>query len=71
MILDDFESHLAELNRERVFVTTTNENEEEVQILVNGIRRIAAPKDIRVTQAGSVISSHCGPRTAGILYFVN
>ena len=71
MILDDFESHLAELNRERVFVTTTNENEEEVQILVKGVRRIAAPKDIRVTQAGSVISSHCGPRTAGILYFVN
>jgi fatty acid-binding protein DegV len=69
-MLDDFESHLPELDRERVFVTTANDDEEDVQFLVNEVKRIAAPEDIRVTKAGSVISSHCGPRTAGILFFV-
>lgn len=69
-ILDDFGSHLDELDRGRVFVTHTCENEKNVQFLVDGIKRTAMPDDIRVTKAGSVISSHCGPGTAGILYFV-
>ena len=69
-ILDDFESHLKELDRGRVFVTTTSDNEADIQFLVEGVKRIAAPEDVRVTRAGSVISSHCGPGTSGILYFV-
>lgn len=69
-MLDDFESHLPELDRGRVFVTTTNHDEEDVQFLVNEVKRVATPEDIRVTKAGSVVSSNCGPGTAGILYFV-
>jgi len=69
-MLDDFESHLPELDRGRVFVTTTNDDEEDVQFLVNEVKRVATPEDIRVTKAGSVVSSHCGSGTAGILYFV-
>ena len=70
MMLDDFESHLPELDRRRVFVTHTCADEAEVQLLVEGVKRIAAPDEVRVTRAGSVIASHCGPGTAGILYFV-
>lgn len=70
MILDDFEGHLPELDRKRVFVTHTCESEEEVQFLVDEVKRIAAPDEVCITSAGSVISSHCGPGTAGILYFV-
>ena len=69
-MLDDFESHLPELDRRRVFVTHTNDSQEDVQFLVDAVQRIAAPDEVRVTRAGSVISSHCGPGTAGILYFV-
>ena len=69
-ILDDFESHLFELERGRVFVTHTCGNERDVQFLVSEVARIAAAEDIRVTKAGSVISSHCGPNSAGVLYFV-
>ncbi len=69
-LLDDFQDHLSELDSQRVFVTHTFENDESVQFLVDGVRRLADPKEICVTSAGSVISSHCGPRTAGILYFV-
>ena len=68
--LEDFKSNLPELDRGRVFVTNTCEKEEEVRFLVDEVKRVAAPKDVRVTKAGSFISSHCGPRSAGILYFV-
>jgi DegV family protein with EDD domain len=69
-MLDDFEAHLSELDRKRVFVTHTCDGSEDVQFLAEGVKRIAAPQEVRITQAGSVISSHCGPGTAGILYFV-
>ena len=71
MILDDFERHLDVLDRGRVFITTTSDNSVDIQFLVNEVKRIAAPQEIRVTKAGSVISSHCGPGATGILYFVN
>jgi DegV family protein with EDD domain len=70
MMLDDFDAHLAELDGRRVFVTHTCEGSEDVDYLVEQVKRIANPVEVRVTQAGSVISSHCGPGTAGILYFV-
>jgi DegV family protein with EDD domain len=68
-LLDEFEADLSHLDPARVFVTHTCD-EKDVQCLVDGVRRIAAPQEVRLTQAGSVISSHCGPGTAGILYFV-
>lgn len=70
MVLEDFEEHQDELDRRRVFITTTSEDEADIQFLVDGVKKIAAPQEIRITRAGSVISSHCGPGTSGILYFV-
>jgi DegV family protein with EDD domain len=69
-LLDDFEAHLTEVDRERVFVTHTCTDEADVQFLADGVRQLASPKEVRITRAGSVISSHCGPNTAGILYMV-
>jgi DegV family protein with EDD domain len=68
-LLDDFAAHLNELNRHRVFVTHTA-SAEDAEFLKNEIVRIAAPDEVRITRAGSVVSSHCGPGTIGILYFV-
>jgi len=70
MILDDFEVNLPELDARRVFVTTTSSNEKDVNYIFDQVRRIAKPQDVRLTRAGSVISSHCGPGTTGILYLV-
>jgi DegV family protein with EDD domain len=71
MLLEDFETHLEELDKCRIFVTSTSSDDEDVRFLVDGIKANAAPRDIRVTRAGSVIASHCGPGTSGILFFVN
>jgi DegV family protein with EDD domain len=69
-MLDDFREQVEQVDRRRVFVTTTCDDGEEIQFLVEGVKKIAAPEEVCVTSAGSVISSHCGPGTAGILYFV-
>jgi fatty acid-binding protein DegV len=62
-------TYLDELDPERVFVTHTS-SDEDAEFLKSEIIRLAAPKDVRITQAGSVIASHCGPGTIGILFFV-
>ena len=68
MLLDDLASHLSELDRHRVFVTHTA-CPEDAEFLKKEVVRIAAPDEVRITLAGSVVSSHCGPGTIGILYF--
>jgi DegV family protein with EDD domain len=68
-MLDDFVAHLEQLDRRRVFVTHTA-CPEDAEFLKSEIVRLAAPDDVRITRAGSVISSHCGPGTIGILYMV-
>ena len=69
-MLDDFESQLSDLDRSRVFMTHTCNGDDEVQFLMGEVMRIAEQDELRVTRARSVISSHYGPGTAGILYFL-
>jgi DegV family protein with EDD domain len=68
-MLDDFAAHLPELDRKRVFITHTG-CDADAELLRQEIARLADPQEIRTTLAGSVISSHCGPDTIGILYMV-
>jgi DegV family protein with EDD domain len=67
LLLDDFAAHLPKLDRSRVFVTHAAAPE-DARMLADAVRRLAAPKEVCITTAGSVISSHCGPGTIGILY---
>lgn len=69
MMLDDFAADLERLDRRRVFVTHTT-CPEDAEYLKQEIIRLAAPDEVRITLAGSVISSHCGPATIGILYML-
>lgn len=64
-------SHLSEdlpgLDCERIFVTHTG-CEQDAEFLKSEILRIAPVYEVQITTAGSVIASHCGPDTIGILY---
>lgn len=66
-MLDEFRSVAEKIDRARVAITHTGCDEEAVY-LAEEVKRIAAPKDIIITHAGCVISSHCGPGTIGLLY---
>lgn len=70
MLLDDLEAHLDVLDRSRIFIIHSSP-EEDVNYLKGEIMRIAHPDEVLITLAGSVISSHCGPGTMGILYSVS
>ena len=69
LLLSDFEKHLEELDPRRVFVTHTA-SDEDAAYLKEEIIKLAAPQEVLITRAGSVVSSHCGPGTIGILYMV-
>lgn len=62
--LEDIES----IEPQRVFLTFTTFTDAEVAPFVQMVREKGYFGEILTTTAGSVISSHCGPYTLGILY---
>ena len=58
------------LDKERIMVTHSLADE-EAKYLVDELKDRLGLTNIMVTRAGSVISSHCGPGTIGILYITN
>lgn len=66
-LLDGFERHLDQVDRQRIFVTHAA-CREDAEYLAAEIRRRANPEELIINEAGCVISSHCGPGTIGIIY---
>lgn len=64
----DLIPELLEADPERIFITHSGCDDEIVESLYQEIEKLSVFKNIYVTQAGAVISSHCGPKTLGILY---
>lgn len=64
----DLIPELLEADPERVFITHSGCDEETVEILCQEIEKLGIFKNIHTTHAGAVISSHCGPKTLGILF---
>lgn len=66
-LLDDFEANLDIVDLHRVFVTHSAYPDGS-----NGLKaaltELASIEELLVTEAGAVVSSHCGPKTIGILY---
>jgi len=69
VMLDALADDLSRLDRRRIFVTHTA-SPEDIAAFVEQVERIASPDEITVTLAGSVVSSHCGPDTIGLLYML-
>ena len=72
-MMDRFEEDVRQglVREDRVFLTHTGVHEDAVY-MAECVREIMpAMKEILETPAGSVIGSHCGPGTIGILYILN
>ena len=50
---------------------THTDTTDDADYLMSKIKPDCKVKNIMVTEAGCVISTHCGPRCIGILYIVN
>lgn len=66
-LLDIIKSDIKSLDLDCVMITSTFAKESETY-LYQELSKIVDPSIIMVTEAGCVISSHCGPGTIGILY---
>lgn len=56
------------LEKELIFVTHSPRGDEILEVAKNGVEEKNYFENIEVTQAGCTITSHCGPKTLGILY---
>jgi DegV family protein with EDD domain len=69
-MLDDFETHIHHLDRARVFVTHCGCSEDALYVSEQ-IQDLVPEAEVIITEAGAVVSSHCGPGTIGILFLEN
>ncbi len=67
----DKESSMREADSSRIFITHSGCQKDVIEEVKAYLRSLGIFKEIIVTRAGSVISSHCGPNTLGILYISN
>lgn len=67
LMLSDLEKDAQRVDLDRVFITHTG-CDSDAEMLKGEILRIAPVREVHITLAGSVIGSHCGPDTIGVLY---
>ena len=64
----DMEEDLKQAKKDRVFITHSGCDAEIIEMVRNYLEELHVFEEIHVTRAGSVISSHCGPGTLGVLF---
>lgn len=64
----DMEADLVNAKADRVFITHSGCEEEIVEAVKAELASLNRFEEILVTRAGSVVTSHCGPGTLGVLY---
>ena len=66
--VEDIMPALLKADPKRVFITHAACSDEIVQSICDRVRALNRFEEIIVTEAGCVISSHCGPGTLGVLF---
>ncbi|QHQ62394.1 DegV family EDD domain-containing protein [Anaerocolumna sedimenticola] len=64
----DLKTELLSADKERVFITHSGCDDETVKLIYDYINNLHIFREIIITKAGGVISSHCGPKTLGVLF---
>lgn len=66
----DMESELLQADPARVFITHSGCDPETVEQVRAYLKSLGIFRDVIETRAGGVISSHCGPGTLGVLFYM-
>ena len=69
--IDEFIKDLPNMDKSCVFVTHSGKMNGEDEYIYDKVTKYIPKENVHVTRAGCVISSHCGPKTVGILYILN
>lgn len=67
---ESLKPEFAKADPARVFITHSGCNEKTILAIYDKLSELGYFNEILITRAGGVISSHCGPNTLGILYYV-
>lgn len=67
----DMEEDLKNAKKDRVFITHSGCSDDIINEIYSYIEALNLFDEILVTRAGSVVSSHCGPGTLGVLFIKN
>lgn len=67
----DMEEDLKNAKKDRVFITHSGCEESIIEEVREYLESLQVFEEILITRAGSVISSHCGPGTLGVLFIKN
>ena len=67
----DLEPQIKNAQTDRVFITHSGCDEGLLQQVYQYISDLGIFKEILITRAGGVVSSHCGPGTLGVLFIEN
>ncbi len=67
----EMEADLKNAQSDRVFITHSGCDETLIQSVREYLENLNCFREIHVTRAGGVISSHCGPGTLGVLFLAN
>lgn len=66
--VEELKPEMLKAKKDRVFITHSGCDEEIIKLIKDYLKGLGYFKDIFVTRAGGVISSHCGPGTLGVLF---
>lgn len=66
--LDMFKKDFDHIDKNHIFVTDSGHMNGEDKYIINELKKYVPLENIHHTRAGCVVSSHCGPKTIGILY---
>lgn len=64
----DMEADLKNARTDRVFITHSGCEQENVEMVRTYLQELKIFREVLITRAGGVISSHCGPGTLGVLF---
>ena len=67
-VRERIEGH-TDVDYRRIFITDSGVDDQEVERVAEMLRSYGPFEEILHTRAGSTISSHCGPKCLGILYY--
>lgn len=67
--INEFKNDLHKIDMENVFITHSGPSDcKDYEYIKERIEKYVPKGHLHITRAGATVSSHCGPRTIGILY---
>lgn len=66
--INELKEDLPNIDMDNIMITDSGVSEQDRKYFYDEVAKLVDPSIIRLTRAGCIVSSHCGPGTIGVLY---